>query len=112
MTRRWPTWAGRIWNVAVILVYLLFCAASVDAVAHPTPENAKYPAWFLALEYGLLIIVGFGALCWRLLDRRRIARAFPRVDALTRTGERRGCLMLLIGSILAIAVAGTASGIF
>lgn len=75
--RRWPDWVGRAWNALVLAAYALLFAACVFAIVDPTPDNARWPQWFLVCSYAVVVNLTCALSAFLLLDRRRLGRRFP-----------------------------------
>ena len=93
---RVPAWVGVIWNIAVLCAYALVIAGSVLAVLEPTGENVRYPIWFLVLEYFFMLLPGFGAIAYLLLDRRRLRERISWLHGVTWRRELRVCLAIMV----------------
>ena len=83
VTERIPSWVGRIWNVVLILFWLLIVMAAVTATFSPNEHDVQLPLWFRAFEY-----LAFVALIWTgwtyvLFDKRRIFKRFPNLKKLS-----------------------------
>ena len=80
---RVPGWLGVAWNVAVLLGGVLLVGGCVWAVVDPTPENAQWPAWYLAFSYLGFLTPVFLVGIYLLLDRRPLRRRIPALAGLT-----------------------------
>ena len=102
---RVPARVGRVWNVLLVLFYVLFVAGCVQAVVHPNERDVGYPAWFLVMEYIAYLAVLFTMLLVALLDKRRLRRKFPQLpwpaSSLRLLGQ--AALFLVVG-IVAVTV--------
>lgn len=102
---RVPTWVGRVWNVLLVLFYLLFVAGCVQAVVHPNEQDAGYPVWFLVMEYLAYLAVLFTMLFVALLDKRRLRQRFPQLpwpaSSLRLLGQ---AALFLVAGIAAVTV--------
>lgn len=100
-----PTWVGRVWNVLLVLFYLLFVAGCVQAVVHPNEQDAGYPVWFLVMEYLAYLAVLFTMLFVALLDKRRLRQRFPQLpwpaSSLKLLGQ---AALFLVAGIAAVTV--------
>lgn len=98
---RTPRWLGRTWNVLLVFYYVVFMGGCVQAITHPTAQDAGYPVWFLILEYGVYLGVSFTMLFAALYDTRRLRSRFPRLPrrrSLVLTGW--AMLYLMVGIVI------------
>lgn len=108
---RVPLWVGKAWNMAVCSTYAVVVIGSFMAVVQPNPRDAALPFWFLIVQYALFGGVGCGALCYLMLDRRRIYEAIPLLADLGFKKELACCAALLFGSILVPSVLAGVLGV-
>lgn len=106
-----PLRVGRAWNACVYVVYGFMLVGSVGAIFSPDASDALLPLWFRALEYLSFGIVGMGAACYALLDRRRLYRRFPGLHRLGAVWVLLLCVVLFFGSVLIPSLIGTAIGL-
>ena len=76
---RVPTWIGRIWNVALILFWLLIVAASIAAVLSPNEFDSTLPLWFRVLEYLGFLVIAWTSCTYVVLDKRRFFKRFSKL---------------------------------
>lgn len=77
-----PRWAGIVWNVCLLLTWLLFTAATFCACFDPNAQDAGLPLWFRVFEYPVVLGVSFTVVFYVLMDRRALRRRFPRLGAI------------------------------
>ena len=77
LTERIPNWVGRIWNVVLILFWLLIVVAAVTATFTPNEHDAQLPLWFRAFEYLGFVVLIWSGWTYVLFDNRRIFKHFP-----------------------------------
>lgn len=103
---RVPRPLGIVWDLLVLATCALFFAACVASFVSPSPRNAVYPTWYLALSY--LGCLGPAAVvaAYLLLDRRPLRARVPVLARLTVARETRAGL-LAIGALLLLWIAAT-----
>ena len=108
---RVPGWAGVVWDVVVLGVAALCVVGCVMGVAQPTPENAKWPAWYLWTSYLVFLMPMLLIACYLLLDRRPVRRAIPALASLSVRQETRVGLLALIAIFVAWVLTSAAAGV-
>lgn len=94
---RVPGWVGVVWNAVVLLVGALLVAGCLWAVANPTPENARWPTWYLAFSYLGFLAPAFLVGVYLLLDRRPLRRRVPALAGVTVARETGVGLRVMLG---------------
>lgn len=102
---RVPAWVGVVWNTVVLLVCAVLVVGCVMAVVEPTPENAAWPAWYLAWSYFAFMVPEIVIVTYLLLDRRPVRRAIPPLARLTVGRELRMGLLAMLALLAAWIVA-------
>ncbi|MBS5477416.1 MAG: protein kinase [Coriobacteriia bacterium] len=103
---RVPRWAGRVWNVALLLAYVLLLTGIVHAIVEPTPDNARWPFWFLVYCYAVFLNVGFLVLLYLLADRRDVRSLVrPLRDVTVGREMLVGLAILLVDFAVAVTLA-------
>lgn len=97
---RVPGPVGLLWDAVVLGVTALLVGACVFAFVYPTPENARWPVWYLAVSYLLCLIPLFLIGGYLLLDRRPLRRAIPRLAGLTVRRETRAGLLAMLAILV------------
>jgi hypothetical protein len=72
-----PVSLGCVWNVVVVLCWLLFCVSAVSLIVAPEGIAQADPLWLRIVEYLGVIIVPFTIICYYVLDLRLIRKKFP-----------------------------------
>lgn len=98
---RIPRSLGIVWDVFVVLFWLLIFVAANAIIVEPTAEAALYPTWFLIVEYYGMIILPCTIIAYFLLDLRILRARFPNLKLPT----RRKALPFAILAILALVIA-------
>lgn len=106
-----PRPIGDVWNIFVLLTYAAVIATCVEQLSSPAPEYADYPFWFLVLEYVLCFGVGFAAIGYLLLDKRRLRSWIKPLARVPRKLEFAVCLGILVWSYLFTVIVGLAIGV-
>ena len=106
-----PRPIGDVWNIFVLLTYAAVIATCVEQLSSPAPEYADYPFWFLVLEYVLCFGVGFAAIGYLLLDKRRLRSWVKPLARVPRKLELAVCLGILVWSYLFTVIVGLAIGV-
>lgn len=106
-----PRPIGDVWNIFVLLTYAAVIATCVEQLSSPAPEYADYPFWFLVLEYVLCFGVGFAAIGYLLLDKRRLRSWIKPLARAPRKLELAVCLGILVWSYLFTVIVGLAIGV-
>lgn len=108
---RVPQWAGVIWDVLVLGMAALCVVGCVMGVVAPTPENAKWPAWYLWTSYLVFLMPMLLIGSYLLLDRRLLRREVPALARLTVRQETRYGLIAIGVLFAAWVVASVAAGV-
>ena len=109
---RIPLGVGVAWDVILLLVWLLFFAASNAVIVSPTGEVAQHPLWFLIVEYYGVIVLPITVLVYYLLDLRPLRKLFPKAKFLPRRKTWPFAILAVFVLIIATIAIGTLSGIF
>lgn len=109
--RRWsplaliPSWMGRVWNIAILIMLAMMLWMSVETIFNPMPEDAGRSMGYLFAQNVLcidpLLIIG----AYLLLDRRRLRAKYPLF-------ARWGILRETIYGLVAMVVVLFGSGLF
>lgn len=108
---RVPQWVGVIWDVLVLGMATLCVVGCVMGVVQPTPENAKWPAWYLWTSYLAFLMPMLLIGSYLLLDRRLLRRELPALARLTVRQETRYGLIAIGALFGAWVVASVAAGV-
>ena len=108
---RVPQWVGVIWDVLVLGMAALCVVGCVMGVVAPTPENAKWPAWYLWTSYLVFLMPMLLIGSYLLLDRRLLRREVPALARLTVHQETRYGLIAIGALFGAWVVASAAAGV-
>lgn len=108
---RIPLIVGDIWNLFVLLTYAACISVSIDNIMAPPPDMANVPLWFLTLEHVQVFIVGFGAIAYLMLDKRRLRRWITPLAAVPRRTELAVCLGIVVWCVVSTVVAGLIGGV-
>lgn len=102
---------GVAWDVILLLVWLLFFAASNAVIVSPTGEVAQHPLWFLIVEYYGVIVLPITVLVYYLLDLRPLRKLFPKAKFLPRRKTWPFAILTVFVLIVATIAIGTLSGV-
>ena len=105
-----PSWAGRIWNAAVLVVWAFCLMGCILAVVSPNAHDAALPIWFLVLEYLGMAALDFTVIAYLVLDRRRLRRRFPALARRSVCSEVKMGVAVIAASMFLAVAAGMASG--
>lgn len=108
---RIPLGVGVAWDVILLLVWLLFFAASNAVIVSPTGEVAQHPLWFLIVEYYGVIVLPITVLVYYLLDLRPLRKLFPKAKFLPRRKTWPFAILAVFVLIVATIAIGTLSGV-
>ena len=108
---RVPGWAGAVWDAVVLGVAALCVVGCVMGVVQPTPENAKWPTWYLWTSYLVFLMPMLLIACYLLLDRRPVRRAVPALARFSVRQETRVGLLALIAIFVAWVLTSAAAGV-
>lgn len=108
---RIPLGVGVAWDVILLLVWLLFFAASNAVIVSPTGEVAQHPLWFLIVEYYGVIVLPITVLVCYLLDLRPLRKLFPKAKFLPRRKTWPFAILTVFVLIVATIAIGTLSGV-
>lgn len=108
---RIPLGVGVAWDVILLLVWLLFFAASNAVIVSPTGEVAQHPLWFLIVEYYGVIVLPITVLVYYLLDLRPLRKLFPKAKFLPRRKTWPFAILTVFVLIVATIAIGTLSGV-
>lgn len=108
---RIPLGVGVAWDVILLLVWLLFFAASNAVIVSPTGEVAQHPLWFLIVEYYGVIVLPITVLVYYLLDLRPLRKLFPKAKFLPRRKTWPFAILIVFVLIVATITIGTLSGV-
>ena len=97
---------GRVMKFSALCV-----VGCVMGVVQPTPENAKWPAWYLWTSYLVFLMPMLLIACYLLLDRRPVRRAIPALASLSVRQETRVGLLALIAIFVAWVLTSAAAGV-
>lgn len=98
---RIPRPLGIVWDVFVVLFWLLIFAAANAVIIEPPSEATQYPTWFLIVEYYGLVVLPCTIIGYFLLDLRMLRDRYPNLKLPT----RRKALPFAILTILVLVVA-------
>ena len=107
---RVPGWAGAVWDAVVLGVAALCVVGCVMGVVQPTPENAKWPTWYLWTSYLVFLMPMLLIACYLLLDRRPARRAVPALARLSVRQETRVGLLVMGAIFVAWVLTSAAAG--
>lgn len=71
---------GRIWNFVVLICLVFLLASSVMLAFNPSEATAHYPTWVNYIGYLFMIPLASIGLAWVVMDKRRLAQRFPRLQ--------------------------------
>lgn len=108
---RIPLGVGVAWDVILLLVWLLFFAASNAVIVSPTGEVAQHPLWFLIVEYYGVIVLPITVLVYYLFDLRPLRKLFPKAKFLPRRKTWPFAILTVFVLIVATIAIGTLSGV-
>lgn len=108
---RIPLGVGVAWDVILLLVWLLFFAASNAVIVSPTGEVAQHPLWFLIVEYYGVIVLPITVLVYYLFDLRPLRKLFPKAKFLPRRKTWPFAILIVFVLIVATIAIGTLSGV-
>ena len=108
---RVPGWAGAVWDAVVLGVAALCVVGCVMGVVQPTPENAKWPTWYLWTSYLVFLMPMLLIACYLLLDRRPVRRAVPALACLSVRQETRVGLLVMGAIFVAWVLTSAAAGV-
>ncbi|WP_165044229.1 serine/threonine-protein kinase [Adlercreutzia sp. ZJ138] len=97
-----PFAAGVVWDVLLLLTFLLFAAASVSVAVAPDPNEpiaSETLAYRIVGSASLLFFV-FAPVIYALRDRRPISRVFPKLPQFTRGIDA----LLVVAGFIALVV--------
>ena len=108
---RVPGWAGAVWDAVVLGVAALCVVGCVMGVVQPTPENAKWPTWYLWTSYLVFLMPMLLIACYLLLDRRPVRRAVPALARFSVRQETRVGLLAMGAIFVAWVLTSAAAGV-
>lgn len=108
---RIPLGVGVAWDMILLLVWLLFFAASNAVIVSPTGEVAQHPLWFLIVEYYGVIVLPITVLVYYLFDLRPLRKLFPKAKFLPRRKTWPFAILIVFVLIVATIAIGTLSGV-
>ena len=108
---RVPGWAGAVWDAVVLGVAALCVVGCVMGVVQPTPENAKWPTWYLWMSYLVFLMPMLLIACYLLLDRRPARRAVPALARFSVRQETRVGLLVMGAIFVAWVLTSVAAGV-
>lgn len=108
---RIPLGVGVAWDVILLLVWLLFFAASNAVIVSPTGEVAQHPLWFLIVEYYGVIVLPITVLVYYLLDLRPLRKLFPKAKFLPRRKTWPFAILTVFALIIVTIAIGALSGV-
>ena len=94
---RVPPLLGLVWDAVLLALCVLCLAGCVFAVIDPTPENTRWPLWYLVVSYFVFLAPSFVIVFYLLLDRRPLRREVPALARLTVRQETRAGLLVILG---------------
>lgn len=106
-----PLIAGDFWNLSVVLIYVMCIIVSIENIMAPPPDMADYPLWFLVLEHVQLFFIGYGAIAYLMLDKRRLRRWIEPMAAIPRRIEVAVCIGIVVWCFASTVVAGIIAGV-
>ena len=79
-----PTWIGIVWDIWLLLCWIIFIAACCYSTFYPTdPTQYSYPLWYRAIGYILVFGVSFTSIVYALCDKRLLYSRFPNFKRLS-----------------------------
>ena len=100
-----PSWVGRVWNVAILMILAMMLWMSVETIFNPMPKDAGRSMEYLFAQNILcvdpLIIIG----AYLLMDRRRLRAKHPKF-------ARWGILRETVYGLIAMVVVLFGSALF
>ena len=106
-----PLIVGDLWNLFVVLIYATCIIVSIENIMTPPPDMADYPLWFLVLEHVQLFFIGYGAIAYLMLDKRRLRGWIKPLAAVPRRIELAVCMGIVIWCFASTVVAGIIAGV-
>ena len=101
-----------VWNVMVVLLWLLMIAACIIAAAQPTGDHVAFPPAILVLEYPICVGGLFTFAAYGLLYKRYLAERMPKLFSVT---GKRSATICIIGVItmftLGVIIEGVTSSL-
>lgn len=110
-----PIWAGRVWNVLILLTWLLFAIAALVLTFAPDANSVAmaFPARLVC--YPGIFVFGFGVLAYAVLDKRELRKHIPFLTRFTWRQELPFCLavglVVIFGSAILSSVINSMSGL-
>ena len=101
-----PLIVGDLWNLFAVLIYVTCIIVSIENIMAPPPDMAEYPLWFLVFEHVQLFFIGYGAIAYLMLDKRRLRRWIKPLAAVPRRIELAVCMGIVIWCFASTVVAG------
>ena len=101
-----PLIVGDLWNLFAVLIYVTCIIVSIENTMAPPPDMAEYPLWFLVFEHVQLFFIGYGAIAYLMLDKRRLRRWIKPLAAVPRRIELAVCMGIVIWCFASTVVAG------
>lgn len=108
---RIPLIAGDFWNLFMVLMYVMCIIVSIENIMAPPPDMADYPLWFLVLEHVQLFFIGYGAITYLMLDKRRLRKWIKPLASVPRRIEVAVCVGIVVWCFASTVVAGIIAGI-
>lgn len=106
-----PLIVGDLWNLFAVLIYVTCIIVSIENIMTPPPDMADYPLWFLVLEHVQLFFIGYGAIAYLMLDKRRLRGWIKPLAAVPRRIELAVCMGIVIWCFASTVVAGIIAGV-
>ena len=106
MLARIPNRVGIIWDIVLLLVFILFFVVTTEMVFAPEPgaSGAAAPLPLRAFSYYALLFMLVSPILYLLADRRPLRRLLPPLRACTLKRELVVCIFIMIVGFFAVGI--------
>lgn len=111
MLDRIPRPLGLVWDVLVVLSWLVIFMAANASIADPLVNPMQYPLWFLIVEYYGLIVLPSTIIALLLLDLRMLRDRYPNLKLPTHRKALPFAIIIIFALIFAVVAIANYSGI-
>lgn len=111
LINRIPRPLGIVWDVFVVLFWLLIFAAANAVIIEPPSEATQYPTWFLIVEYYGLVVLPCTIIGYFFLDLRMLRDRYPNLKLPTRRKALPFAIIIIFALVFAVVAIANYSGI-
>lgn len=107
---RIPRPLGIVWDILLLMAWIVIVIASILLIVEPEGASAAYPLWFRVLEVIGIATIPFTAVFFYVLDLRLIRGHFPNVRILSRRKTWYFLPAFIIVCWILVMIVGSAAG--